>query len=85
MSKSMRDFVDGEAELDDEDDESMDEDAEPVSRRRNVAPEDSSEEEEDDDDEEEARKVGRTQRRAIEPVTNPSFSKDSRRFHRRRG
>ncbi|KAK1488275.1 SH2 domain-containing protein [Colletotrichum cuscutae] len=58
MSASMRDFVDGEAELDDEDEESLDEDADPRSaRRRNAAPEDSSEEEEDDEDEEEARKI----------------------------
>ncbi|CCF40354.1 hypothetical protein CH063_10939 [Colletotrichum higginsianum] len=52
----MRDFVDGEAEIDDEDEESIDEDV-VSSRRRNAAPEDSSEEEEDDEDEEEARKI----------------------------
>ncbi|KAJ4395404.1 Transcription elongation factor spt6 [Neurospora sp. IMI 360204] len=57
MSNSMRDLIDGEAELDDEeDDESFDEEAGNRPRRRpNI--DDSSEEEEDDEDEEEARKI----------------------------
>lgn len=59
----MRDLIQGEAELDDdEDDESFDEETgEPLHRDRKARIEDSSEEEEDDDDEEEARKVGRQQ------------------------
>ncbi|KAK4105067.1 hypothetical protein N658DRAFT_493174 [Parathielavia hyrcaniae] len=59
MSTSMRDLNDGEAELNDkEDDESYDEEtgnARP--RERNKMPDDSSEEDEDDEDEEEARRV----------------------------
>ncbi|KAK0635152.1 SH2 domain-containing protein [Bombardia bombarda] len=60
MSNSMRDLIDGEAELDDdEDDESFDgETGDAAPRRAKAAPiDDSSEEEDDDDDEEEARKV----------------------------
>lgn len=58
MSTSMRDLIDGEAELDDEDDESFDEGAgETRKRDRHDAMDDSSEEEEDDEDEEEARRV----------------------------
>ncbi|KAK3360206.1 SH2 domain-containing protein [Lasiosphaeria hispida] len=63
MSNSMRDLIDGEAELDDEeDDESFDGDdanEAPSKRRRTkeAAVDDSSEEEEDDEDEEEARRI----------------------------
>jgi hypothetical protein len=89
MSNSMRDLIDGEAELDDEeDDESFDEEAGDRPRRRpNI--DDSSEEEEDDEDEEEARKVRRlwsnaaTYLRSGTPLTHPSLT-DPRRFHRRR-
>jgi transcription elongation factor SPT6 len=58
---SMRDLIQGEAELDDEEnDESFDEETgEPISgkSRTNGDLDDSSEEEEDDDDEEAARAV----------------------------
>ncbi|KAK0720611.1 SH2 domain-containing protein [Lasiosphaeris hirsuta] len=63
MSNSMRDLIDGEAELDDEeDDESFDgeegDEAPPKRRRtKEAAVDDSSEEEEDDEDEEEARRI----------------------------
>jgi transcription elongation factor SPT6 len=59
MATSMRDLIDGEAELnDEEDDESFDEEAgEPRARDRNKMLDDSSEEDEDDEDEEEARRV----------------------------
>ncbi|KAJ9156006.1 Transcription elongation factor Spt6 [Pleurostoma richardsiae] len=59
MSTSMRDLIEGEAELDDEeDDESFDEETgETNARKRGARVDDSSEEEEDDDDEEEARKI----------------------------
>jgi hypothetical protein len=59
MSNSMRDLIDGEAELnDEEDDESFDEEAgEPRERERNNMLDDSSDEDEDDEDEEEARRV----------------------------
>ena len=60
MSNTMRDLIQGEAELDDdEDDESFDEDtgeARPRARKAHV--QDSSDDEDEDDDEEEARKVG---------------------------
>jgi transcription elongation factor SPT6 len=57
---SMQDLIQGEAELDDEEnDESFDEETGETTRRDtgNGHIDDSSEEEEDDDDEEEARKV----------------------------
>lgn len=58
---SMRDLIQGEAELDDEEnDESFDEETgefRPGKERRNGHIDDSSEEEEDDDDEEAARAV----------------------------
>jgi transcription elongation factor SPT6 len=59
MSTSMRDLIDGEAELnDEEDDESFDEEiGETRARERDNMLEDSSEEDEDDEDEEEARRV----------------------------
>ncbi|KAJ1326721.1 transcription elongation factor SPT6 [Microdochium nivale] len=61
MSKSMRDLVIGEAELDDdEDDESFDEEtgeARPRERKRNTEMDDSSDDEDEDDDEEEAAKI----------------------------
>ncbi|KAK3941237.1 SH2 domain-containing protein [Diplogelasinospora grovesii] len=59
MSNSMRDLIDGEAELDDEeDDESFDEETGDTRRRTKAgAIDDSSEEEDDDDDEEEARRI----------------------------
>jgi transcription elongation factor SPT6 len=55
----MRDLIDGEAELnDEEDDESFDEDTgESRVRDRKKMLDDSSEEDEDDEDEEEARRV----------------------------
>lgn len=55
----MRDLIDGEAELnDEEDDESFDEEAgESHTRDRNRILDDSSEEDEDEEDEEEARRV----------------------------
>jgi uncharacterized Zn finger protein (UPF0148 family) len=55
----MRDLIDGEAELnDEEDDESFDEEAgETRTRTRDNMLDDSSEEDEDDEDEEEARRV----------------------------
>lgn len=87
----MRDLIQGEAELDDdEDDESYDEETgEPQHRERKVPIEDSSEEEEDDDDEEEARKVDRQQ--SYSPAILASLTlvnSDPRRLHsrgRRRG
>ncbi|AEO62269.1 uncharacterized protein THITE_2106254 [Thermothielavioides terrestris NRRL 8126] len=59
MSNDMRDLIDGEAELDEEeDDESFDEETgESRARDRNDILDDSSEEDEDDDDEEEARRI----------------------------
>ncbi|KAH6649718.1 SH2 domain-containing protein [Chaetomium tenue] len=59
MSTSMRDLIDGEAELnDEEDDESFDEEAgESRTRARDNMLDDSSEEDEDDEDEEEARRI----------------------------
>ncbi|KAL2132805.1 hypothetical protein VTI74DRAFT_3355 [Chaetomium olivicolor] len=59
MSTSMRDLIDGEAELnDEEDDESFDEEAgEERVRDRNDVMDDSSEEDDDDEDEEEARRI----------------------------
>lgn len=58
---SMRDLIQGEAELDDEEnDESFDEDTgevRPRKEKRNGRVDDSSEEEDDDDDEEAAREV----------------------------
>lgn len=58
---SMQDLIQGEAELDDEEnDESFDEETGEVTSRKgreNGHMDDSSEDEEDDDDEEEARKV----------------------------
>lgn len=58
---SMRDLIQGEAELDDEEnDDSFDEEtgeARPRKERDNADLDDSSEEEEDDDDEEAARAV----------------------------
>ncbi|KAI1270602.1 transcription elongation factor SPT6 [Xylariaceae sp. FL1019] len=60
MSTSMRDLVDGEAELDDDDDESFDEENGETRQRNRDRDEDmndSSEEDDDDDDEEEARKI----------------------------
>ncbi|KAK4236734.1 SH2 domain-containing protein [Achaetomium macrosporum] len=60
MSTSMRDLIDGEAELnEDEDDESFDEETgETHAKERNDDMiDDSSEEEEDDEDEEEARRI----------------------------
>jgi hypothetical protein len=55
----MRDLIDGEAELnEEEDDESFDEETgESRARDKNAMLDDSSEEDEDDDDEEEARRV----------------------------
>lgn len=56
MSNSMRDLIDGEAELDDEeDDESFDGEGGSTSKRPPQL--DDSSEEEDDDDEEEAQRV----------------------------
>jgi transcription elongation factor SPT6 len=61
MSGTMRDLIQGEADVDDEEnDESFDEDTgEPISGKSRINGEldDSSEEEEDDDDEEAARAV----------------------------
>lgn len=61
MSNNIRDLIDGEADLDDDEDgESVDEETgEPVRRDRpnRQRLDDSSEEEDDDDDEEEAAKV----------------------------
>ncbi|KAK4109448.1 transcription elongation factor Spt6 [Canariomyces notabilis] len=59
MSASMRDLIDGEAELnEEEDDESFDEETgESRARDKNAMLDDSSEEDEDDDDEEEARRI----------------------------
>lgn len=60
MSANLKDLIDGEADLDDEeDDESFDEETgETRHRPSNGQIDDSSEEEEDDEDEEEARRVG---------------------------
>ncbi|KAL2262410.1 hypothetical protein VTK26DRAFT_1404 [Humicola hyalothermophila] len=59
MSTSMRDLVDGEAELnvEEEEDESFDEEAGDRVRDNNEMLDDSSEEDEDDEDEEEARRI----------------------------
>lgn len=87
MSDSMRALIDGEAELnEEEDDESFDEEA-GVSRGRdhNDMLDDSSEEDEDEEDEEEARRVCHYPTLAT-PVLlwdssdRPSTA-DSRRFH----
>jgi hypothetical protein len=73
MSSNLRDLIDGEAELDDEeDDESFDEetgDAREPRKPRNGAMDDSSEEDEDDDDEEEARRVWRAQPSLVSSLT----------------
>lgn len=59
MSDDLRNVIDGEAELEEADDESIDEDVRaPRRRERNAGFDDSSEE--DEDDEEEARKVSRS-------------------------
>lgn len=60
MDNSIKNLIDGEAQLDDEeDDESFDEETGDVNPRTNKGAEleDSSEEDEDDDDEEEARRI----------------------------
>lgn len=67
----MRDLISGEAELDEEEDESYgEEDGEPREpKTRNGHLEDSSEEEDDDDDEEEAAKVRSSHRPLCGPAS----------------
>jgi hypothetical protein len=88
MSTSMRDLIDGEAELnDEEDDESFDEETgETRARERDNMLDDSSEEDEDDEDEEEARRVWLFAHifRWL-TCTDVRAPEDPRRFHRRRG
>jgi hypothetical protein len=80
MSNDLRDLVDGEAELDDEeDDESFDEDTgESRQKPKDHGMDDSSEEEDDDEDEEEARKVCQFPRLSnFLLLTDHRFAKDS--------
>jgi transcription elongation factor SPT6 len=81
---SMRDLINGEAELDDEEiDESFDEETgEPLRRRgaENGHVDDSSEEEDDDDDEEAARAVGSS---PPSPSAYANYVRGPRRIHYR--
>jgi hypothetical protein len=92
MDNSIKNLIDGEAQLDDEeDDESFDEETGDVNPRTNKGAEleDSSEEDEDDDDEEEARRVCQnpyptTALMLLETLELTALP-DPRRIHRRRG